>query len=70
MSWDDLGLLLRLSPGELIEATDDSTGQRWQGTVDVVAPKQGRLWMYTDLGERKLFDADMHTISQGPVQPS
>lgn len=69
MSWDELELLLLLSPGDAIEAQDKRTGHRWHGTVDIVAPDQGKLWMYAELGERKLVDTDVHDISRPTDRP-
>jgi hypothetical protein len=57
-------LLLLLAPGDAIEAKDHTTGQRWHGTVDIVAPDQRKLWMYAELGERKLIDTDNYSISR------
>ncbi|ASN19950.1 hypothetical protein [Arthrobacter sp. YN] len=42
-------------PGEVIQAQDKRTQQRWEGTVNVVA---------LELGERKLLDTKEHTISK------
>jgi hypothetical protein len=64
MSWDELEILLLLSPGDKIESQDKRTGHRWNGTVDIIAPEQGKLWMYAELGERKLVDTETHTISK------
>jgi hypothetical protein len=64
MSWDELEILLLLSPGDTIEAKDKGTGQRWRGTVDIVAPGLGKLWMFAELGERKLIDTEAHIISK------
>jgi hypothetical protein len=55
-------LPLLLSPGDAIEVQDKRTGHRWHGTVDIVAPEQGRLWIYAELGERKLVDTEIHNI--------
>ncbi|MCY1239856.1 hypothetical protein D9M72_526730 [compost metagenome] len=64
MSWDELELLLLLSPGDLIEAQDKRTGRRWQGTIDIVALELRKLWMCAELGERKLIDTEAHIISK------
>lgn len=76
MSWDELELLLLLSPGDAIEARDKLTGHSWHGTVEIVAPGLGKLWMFAELGERKLIDTEVHTISRrmdgyvGPTAPT
>jgi hypothetical protein len=57
-------LLLLLAPGDAIEAKDQTTGQRWHGTVDIVAPDNRKLWMYAELGERKLLETDNYSISR------
>jgi hypothetical protein len=62
MSWGELEFLVLLSPGDPIQVTDKRTGQQWEGTVDIVAPEQGKLWMHAELGERKLIDTEVHTI--------
>jgi hypothetical protein len=62
MRSDELELLLQLIPGDPVEAQDNQTGHRWCGTVDIVAPEQGKLWMFAELGERKLIDTQVHTI--------
>ncbi|WP_426226705.1 hypothetical protein [Pseudarthrobacter sp. DSP2-3-2b1] len=59
---DELEILLLLSPGDSVEARDRQTSHRWRGTVDIVAPEQGKFWMFAELGERKLIDAQVHTI--------
>ena len=56
-----LGVLAVLTPGDAIQARDD-TGQKWTGTVDLVAPLLGIVWMWTDKGERKAFDVHDHEI--------
>jgi hypothetical protein len=53
-----------LHQGEKAEAKDKRTGQQWQGVVDISAPEQGKLWMFVELGERKLFDTEVHSISK------
>jgi hypothetical protein len=63
MSSDELELPLPLSAGDMIAAQDKRTGHRRHGTGDIVASEQGRLWMYAELGERKLIDADEHDIT-------
>lgn len=65
MHWDSLEFLTMLSPGDLIEAADPLTGHAWYGPVDMIIPEQGKLWMYAALGERKLIDVEIHTISRG-----
>lgn len=64
MSWDELELLLLLYPGDKAEAKDKRTGQLWRGVVDITAPEQGKLWLFVELGERKLFDIEVHSISR------
>lgn len=64
MSWDELELLLLLYPGDKAEAKDKRTDQLWRGVVDIIAPEQGKLWLFVELGERKLFDIAVHSISR------
>lgn len=54
--------IAELVQGDHIEAWD-RTGARWQGTADVVDPHLGFIWIYTQLGERKLLDAREHVIA-------
>jgi hypothetical protein len=68
MSHNEPELLMLLSPGKAITARDRRTGQLWQGTIEVIAPEQGRLWIHAELGERKLIDTAIHDIDQ-PAQP-
>lgn len=63
-SWDEAELLMGLSPGDELVAGDKRSGQRWRGIVDVVAPGQGKLWMYVELGERKMIDTEIHQINR------
>lgn len=69
MSWDELEILLLLSPGDAIEAKDKRTGHSWHGTVDTVAPALGKLWMFAELGERKLVDTEVHEIHKRGDRP-
>jgi hypothetical protein len=62
MSWDECEFVVLLSPGDVIEVTDRWTGHRWHGTIDIIAPEHGTLWMYAELGERKLIDTETHII--------
>lgn len=62
MNMDKLEFLMMLVPGDVIEAYDQRTGQRWHGPVDITIPEQGKLWMFAELGERKLIDAEVHLI--------
>jgi hypothetical protein len=39
MSWDELELILLLSPGDSMEVRDKLTGHSWRGTVDSTAPR-------------------------------
>ena len=64
LSWEEPTILSLLSSGDEVEAEDKRTGQLWRGIVDVIAPGQGMLWMYVELGERKLFYTDAHRIRQ------
>ena len=63
-SWDDLELLQGLAPGDKIEAHEPHTGHLWRGAIDIVIPEQGKLWIYAELGERKLIDTQVHTVSK------
>jgi hypothetical protein len=64
MTWDELEILLKLHTGDKAEAKDKGTGQLWRGTVDITAPEQGKLWLFVELGERKLFDIEIHSIGR------
>jgi hypothetical protein len=64
MRWAEPEILLLLATGDPVEAKDKRTGHRWRGTVDVVAPGLGKLWIYAELGERKLIDMEVHNISR------
>lgn len=50
-----------LTPGDVVEARDQ-LGRRWQGIVEMTALKHGIFWIHTFMGERKLLDAQEHTI--------
>jgi hypothetical protein len=41
---------------------DHETGERRHGSIDVLFPKWGFAWVLTDLGQRKLLDASVHTV--------
>jgi len=56
-------------PGIGSKRKDKRTGRRWRGTVDVVAPELGKLWIYAELGERKLIDMEVRNISRAPDRP-
>lgn len=64
MTWEELELLLLLSAGDTIEVRNRLTDWTLHGTVDLTAPGLGKLWMFAELGERKLIDIDVHTISR------
>ncbi|MDP9987425.1 hypothetical protein J2S98_002592 [Arthrobacter oryzae] len=57
-------LLILLAPGDAIETKDRISGQTWHGTVDMVAADLGCLWIYAELGERKLINTDNHSITR------
>lgn len=57
----EIEVLLSLAPGHLIAVSDDA-GQFWRGSVDATFPEHGFVWVFTDLGERKLLDIAVHTI--------
>lgn len=50
-----------LTIGDLVEARDQ-LGARWQGMVEMTALEHGIFWIHTFMGERKLLDAQEHTI--------
>ena len=64
MSWDELELILLLSPEDSMEVRDKLSGHSWRGTVDSIAPGLGKLWMFAELGERKLVDVEVHEIEK------
>ncbi|MFK4298785.1 hypothetical protein ABH924_003958 [Arthrobacter sp. GAS37] len=53
---------LSLAPGHRITVLDHETGEVWRGWVDVPFPQHGFVWVFTDLGERKLLDIGLHTV--------
>jgi len=53
---------LLLAPGLRVVVLDHETGEVWRGSVDETFPQQGFVWVFTDLGERKLFDIALHTV--------
>jgi hypothetical protein len=53
---------LSLKPGHRIVAWDHETGEVWHGAVDVPFPELGFVWVFADLGERKLLDISVHTV--------
>lgn len=53
---------LSLARGHGVVVRDHETGERWHGSIDVIFPEQGFVWVLTDLGERKLFDTSVHTV--------
>jgi hypothetical protein len=55
--------LLSIASGDQIEARDPRNNH-WKGTVEVVDPDNGVLWIYTVDGERKLIDLWEHKISK------
>jgi hypothetical protein len=58
----EIEVLLSLAPGHRIAVSDHGTGEFWRGSVDVTFPEHGFIWVFTDLGERKLLDVAIHTI--------
>lgn len=52
---------MSIAPGDKIEARDPQNNL-WKGTVEVVDPDNGVLWIYTVHGERKLIDLCEHHI--------
>lgn len=55
---------LMLVPGSRIFALDPDSGEVWRGWVDTPFLEHGFVWVFTDLGERKLIDIAVHRISQ------
>jgi hypothetical protein len=44
------GLLAVLASGDNVTASDNE-GRTWSGTIDLVAPALGIMWVHTDEGE-------------------
>lgn len=57
----EIEVLLSLAPGHRIAVGDD-IGHFWRATVDVTFPEYAFVWVFTDLGERKLIDIAIHTV--------
>lgn len=53
---------LSLAHGHRVAVNDHETGECWRGSVDLTFPEHGFVWVFTDLGERKLLDIGIHTI--------
>jgi hypothetical protein len=53
---------LLLAPGHRVIVLDHETGEMWRGSVDAPFPEHGFVWVFTDLGERKVFDIALHTV--------
>ena len=53
---------LSLEPGHRIVALDHETGEVRRGWVDAPFPQHGFVWVFTELGERKLLDIALHTV--------
>lgn len=71
MSRFEAEVFLSLAPGDAVVGEDES-GLRWQGTVDMTGPEHGVIWVFTDLGERKLLDISEHSVQRvlDPVEAS
>lgn len=50
-----------LVPGTLIDVCDAS-GRRWSGTVELTHHERGLVWIYDQLGERKILDIHVHRV--------
>ena len=55
------GLLAVLAPGDSVTVSNEE-GRRWTGTIDLVAPGLGVIWVHTHEGERKVFDVHDYKI--------
>lgn len=53
---------LSLSHGHRVTVRDHETGELWRGSVDLTFPEHGFVWVFTNLGERKLLDIAVHTV--------
>lgn len=53
---------LSLARGQRVAVKDHETGELWRGSVDTTFPDRGYVWVFTDLGERKLLDISVHTV--------
>lgn len=51
-----------LAPGRRIVVRDHETGELWCGSADMTFPELGFVWVFTDLGERKLLDMGVHSV--------
>lgn len=58
---------LLLAPGHRVVVLDHETGEVWRGSVDAPFPQHGFVWVFTDLGERKVFDIALHTVWQSDM---
>lgn len=58
----EIEIFLSLAPGHCIAVRDHETGALWLGWVDMTFPENGFVWVITDVGERKLLDAGVHTV--------
>lgn len=53
--------LAKITSGQSLEVKD-SAGLTWLGTVDVTDEKHGVVWVFTNLGERKLVDMEEYSL--------
>lgn len=53
---------LLLEPGHRVVVLDHETGHVWHGSVDTPFPELGFVWVFAELGERKLVDIALHTV--------
>lgn len=58
-----------LAPGHRVVVLDHETGEVRRGSVDAPFPEHGFVWVFTELGERKLFDVAQHTVWQPDTRP-
>lgn len=65
----EVDAFLLLAAGHPVVVLDHETGEVWRGSVDAPFPEHGFVWVYTDLGERKLFDIALHTVWQPGTSP-
>ena len=66
LSESEMGFMLSLAVGDLVEVFDDRSVVEWAGTLEEIAPELGIAWLRTDSGERKLLDIQEHSIRRWP----
>lgn len=59
-----------LAPGHHVAFTDHETGEFRHGFVHLTFPDHPFVWVYTDVGERKMLDSEIHTIWRPDTPPA